>query len=728
MNLQVNSSTVFRVDGLGQGFFTTTTISNGNLNIANGSLQIATTTRIDVLGQGAFATTTISGNLNIAASGVLQLNSITRIDSIGQGAFATTTIGSVTYASSSITNGSNFTVGNLSYDLTLQGATTTIIATSSNAITFNTGGSERFRVSSSGRIMINTTATSTGLVNIIGSTSATSGIAGIYQESVLNPSVSGNFQFGNRHIVKIEATASSSMIGEFIRMVDNTTLVNTVQAMQIQAWSGTNVQGTNTGIWTAGRTFGLQAFTNGSAGGVSQPAAIYGETTTSTQGQVMRLYSSAIASSSQDFAQFYQEISNFQGNGLKMDFGRAGGTFTGNFLHLVNNQSVKFAVNATGTVMIGTSTPFGTSTMLVVCAATNCTLPTATSTVAVFGSVDGTTTGNSISARGVITGSLADVGEYVPVVGVRGDYEPGDLLSVDVGTSTKFRKSDKPYDQTLSGVVTRASAFVAGGEISDSESAIIMALAGRVPVKVTGENGAIKAGDLITGSSNAGFGMKAKFAGRMVGIALEDFVEETVDATGTIMMFVNPHWAAPLIVEGTSTPDSLQGGDAGAGEVLNSYTFDEKFTVNIGTLRAGKIYVKDLTIGSAEEPAGITFFDRITKEPYCLVIEDGAPKTYAGKCEGNSFEESNLLNGEPAAESESFPPPTPTEPGSSTEPEPEPEPATEPITEPVVTEPQSEPTPETEPAPASVSDSPPLADTETPPPTDTAPPEGDGLL
>ena len=36
------------------------------------------------------------------------------------------------------------------------------------------------------------------------------------------------------------------MIGEFVRTIDNTTLNNTVHGMQIQAWSGTNVQGINT--------------------------------------------------------------------------------------------------------------------------------------------------------------------------------------------------------------------------------------------------------------------------------------------------------------------------------------------------------------------------------------------------------------------------------------------------------------------------------------------------
>jgi hypothetical protein len=49
-----------------------------------------------------------------------------------------------------------------------------------------------------------------------------------------------------------------------------------------------------------------------------------------------------------------------------------------------------------------------------------------------------------------------------------------------------------------------------------------IALAGRVPVKVTLENGPIKAGDLLTVSSRAGHAMRATKAGVTIGRALED--------------------------------------------------------------------------------------------------------------------------------------------------------------------------------------------------------------
>jgi uncharacterized membrane protein YgcG len=488
------------------------------------------------------------------------------------------------------------------------------------------------RIASSGKVLINTTATSTGQVNIVGSAAGVSSVGGIYQETLINPSVSGNFQFGNRHIINVAPSASSSMDGQFVRMIDNTSLNNTVRAMEVQAWSGTNIQGINTGLFAAGRTFGVQAISNGTAGGIAAPAALFGEIQSADQGQGLRLYSQNIASSTQDLAQFFQEISTFQGTGLKMDFARTGGTFTGNYLNFLRNSTSVFAVNATGSVMIGTSTPYNVAN-LVVCAQSNCTLPASTSTVAVFGSTDGTTATRSIIARGTITGQLSDIGEYVPVA--EGSYEAGDILSVISGTSSApsalFAKSSGTYDPFIAGVVTDASAFIAGGEISGNANVKLMALAGRVPVKVTGENGPIVPGDLITAASKEGKGMKAVKRGRMVGIALGSFAGTTAEDEGTVLLFINPHWAYPPASE------VLQGGESGTME-MNAFTLDEaSSSLTIATIKAGKIEVKELTVGSAEQPTGITMFDVKTGQPYCLVIEEGAPKSYPGKCADQVF-------------------------------------------------------------------------------------------
>jgi hypothetical protein len=50
-----------------------------------------------------------------------------------------------------------------------------------------------------------------------------------------------------------------------------------------------------------------------------------------------------------------------------------------------------------------------------------------------------------------------------------------------------------------------------------------VALAGRVPVKVSGQNGPIELGDRVTPSSTPGVGMRANEGDLVVGIALEPF-------------------------------------------------------------------------------------------------------------------------------------------------------------------------------------------------------------
>ncbi len=66
-----------------------------------------------------------------------------------------------------------------------------------------------------------------------------------------------------------------------------------------------------------------------------------------------------------------------------------------------------------------------------------------------------------------------------------------------------------------------------------------VALSGRVPVKVTTENGSIQAGDPLTSSSTAGAAMKSTLPGNIVGYALESYSGAGV---GAISVFIQPSW------------------------------------------------------------------------------------------------------------------------------------------------------------------------------------------
>jgi hypothetical protein len=96
---------------------------------------------------------------------------------------------------------------------------------------------------------------------------------------------------------------------------------------------------------------------------------------------------------------------------------------------------------------------------------------------------------------------------------------------------------------------------------------VAVALSGRIPVKVSLENGEIKPGDMLTISSTAGVAAKAVRAGRVLGMALESFNSQSQKSnideeslkvkglneegeslkvrglgTGEILVFINPHW------------------------------------------------------------------------------------------------------------------------------------------------------------------------------------------
>ena len=94
------------------------------------------------------------------------------------------------------------------------------------------------------------------------------------------------------------------------------------------------------------------------------------------------------------------------------------------------------------------------------------------------------------------------------------------------------------------------------------ESTVPVALAGRVPVKVSAANGAIRVGDAITAGPEPGVGVKATGPGFVVGTALEPLSE----GAGKILVFVNRSWFSPDGVAGDRVArPSSEGGIAQAG-------------------------------------------------------------------------------------------------------------------------------------------------------------------
>jgi hypothetical protein len=168
-----------------------------------------------------------------------------------------------------------------------------------------------------------------------------------------------------------------------------------------------------------------------------------------------------------------------------------------------------------------------------------------------------------------------DIAEHTPSSEA---VEPGDVLVIDTSASSfTVKKSDKTYQQTAVGVESTEPTLISNPDaLGEAKYISKLALAGRVPVKVSLENGEITAGDYLTTSSTPGVAMKATKNGQIIGKALENYngrsqvspmvtKQEEINASiirdkqtyksnpslwqnnvGKIMMFINFTWYNPI--------------------------------------------------------------------------------------------------------------------------------------------------------------------------------------
>ncbi len=113
------------------------------------------------------------------------------------------------------------------------------------------------------------------------------------------------------------------------------------------------------------------------------------------------------------------------------------------------------------------------------------------------------------------TGAKSDLAEYI--YDNNRETEAADVVVADENGKENIVKSTKPYQSSVVGIVSTDPHLLMGtelvldeesGEDIEGVSAAKLALAGRVPCKVTDENGSIKPGDMLTSSSTPGHAMK----------------------------------------------------------------------------------------------------------------------------------------------------------------------------------------------------------------------------
>jgi hypothetical protein len=180
------------------------------------------------------------------------------------------------------------------------------------------------------------------------------------------------------------------------------------------------------------------------------------------------------------------------------------------------------------------------------------------------------TQSGSLQLDGSVSSPAADLAELYPVLG---SVEPGDVVAFS-GSGTAIARARAGDQARLAGVVSSSPAFVMGLSYTDEEEAgspppssadpfdgdtsalridravlheiqvngrAPLALAGRVPLKVTAAGGPIQAGDLLTLSDVPGRAMLATEPGPVVGTALEAWTA----GEGKILAFVRQGWYAP---------------------------------------------------------------------------------------------------------------------------------------------------------------------------------------
>jgi peptidyl-Asp metalloendopeptidase len=206
----------------------------------------------------------------------------------------------------------------------------------------------------------------------------------------------------------------------------------------------------------------------------------------------------------------------------------------------------------------------------------NLTPPSCTNTGAVFRIERAT--GNVCTDGSFFSGG-ADVAEYV---NVNEAVEPGDVVELDPHNPKHYRKARTPYSSLVVGVISSNPGLVLGLKLSEqaapqpdlgrllakranpspsiaqigqgtlllsgvSISGVAMqsqgerpllALIGRVPVKVTTENGPIHPGDLLTSASKPGYAMRCESAEKCEGAIIGKALEPLEEGEGLILVLL----------------------------------------------------------------------------------------------------------------------------------------------------------------------------------------------
>ena len=426
-----------------------------------------------------------------------------------------------------------------------------------------------------------------GYIYLMGGYNGTAGTTGVYYTSGARTQIAGSLDL-------VGLTATGNMTGDSSQeggslggtlTAGNTTIVGTLQVQgqstfaQSVAINGNNLTlGNETDDPNTGSTQ-LTIQSRGYAG-----INIYGDSqnTTGEPGGAFIVYSTDAVLGTEAVMGIVQ-AADIDPSGTAYTGAAANNLLVGNrsnfALQFGTNATVRMTVMNSGNVCIGVAT--------------------CTKKLGVSG---------TIGASGTITASTTP--DLAETIAAADDVGAADVVMADPNNTERVVKSDRAYNAAAVGVISDGtSSFMINsyGGTSSELTGKPLVLAGRVPVKVSGANGAIKPGDYITSANIPGYAMKATQAGPTIGKALGYFNGDK----GTVLVLVNLGYYDPVSdIQGSTTSFTTLNvsGDAAinnltVSSVMVSGNASVAGTLTVSTLSVGSITVNGHIITAGDAPS-----------------------------------------------------------------------------------------------------------------------------
>jgi hypothetical protein len=276
---------------------------------------------------------------------------------------------------------------------------------------------------------------------------------------------------------------------------------------------------------------------------------------------------------------FFTNIDNTtQANALASIVTDTPGVGKGELNFLTNNDTgsaqERMFISSAGNVGIGTTTPQAT---LAIQGSSGATKPLKLVSSTGTGLLTVDTSGNLVIAGSLTQNGSPDVAENVIVSDPT--VSAGDVVMIDNSYNPPASSSTDIYDQfavtkatsigTVLGVISTSPGIVINSDPNVPPGSVLepLALAGRVPVNVSDENGDIAAGDYLAASPDMpGYAVRATSSGEVIGQALGDFIPIRGQSTGTVLVLIKigyqvidqPASSSPWAVDFANVSDGLK--------------------------------------------------------------------------------------------------------------------------------------------------------------------------